>query len=291
MTFIAALHSTRPLFLVLAPVCVYLGLQIASPKEQEWSLLCMIMVAAIAAHISVNTFNEYFDFRTGLDALTQKTPFSGGSGALPNNHAAAPLTLAIAILSMVIVSFIGLWLAWQVNGWLLPLGVVGVILIATYTQWINKHPWLCLIAPGVGFGVCVVMGSAMAFGASWELRNSLLLVVPFSLVNNLLLLNQYPDVAADHQVGRKTFPIVYGFTLSHWVYGLQALMASGAIIIAVALEWIPQSSMVSLLPVLLSGYALLGAIRYGASIGLHPQYLAANVAATLLVPLMLGWTL
>jgi len=291
MKFIAAFYTMRPPFLVLAPVCVYLGLQISSPEKLDWSLLCLIMVAAIAAHISVNTFNEYFDFRSGLDALTQKTPFSGGSGALPNNHSAAPLTLAIGILSMVVVSFIGLWLAWQINWRLLPLGGVGIILIVTYTQWINKHPWLCLIAPGIGFGACVVMGSAMAFGGSWDLRSSLLLLVPFSLVNNLLLLNQYPDVTADHQVGRKTFPIVYGFKLSHWVYGLQALTASGAIIIAVVLEWIPQRSMVSLLPILLSGYALLGAIRYRALIALHPQYLAANVAATLLVPLMLGWTL
>ena len=35
-------------------------------------------------------------------------------------------------------------------------------------------------------------------------------------------------------------------------------------------------------------FTLRGAIKYGASIGQHPQYLAANVAVTIFVPLLLA---
>ncbi|MCH2157572.1 MAG: hypothetical protein MK096_02180 [Oleiphilaceae bacterium] len=36
----------------------------------------------------------------------------------------------------------------------------------------------------------------------------LALLLPFCLSNNLLLLTQYPDIHADKNVGRRTFPIV-----------------------------------------------------------------------------------
>ncbi len=81
-------------------------------------------------------------------------------------------------------------------------GLLGVVLIVTYTSRITRYPWLCLIAPGLAFGPFMVVGGFMvltgefswlAFWVSW---------IPFLLVNNLLLLNQFPDEAADRRLGR-----------------------------------------------------------------------------------------
>ena len=54
------------------------------------------------AHLAVNMLNEYFDFKSGLDFKTQRTPFSGGSGTLPANPHLARQALTTAIVSQTI---------------------------------------------------------------------------------------------------------------------------------------------------------------------------------------------
>ncbi len=84
------LRAARLPFLVLTPLCLALGvallqLQGVAPNPQD---LLLILLGALLMHVAVNGFNEYFDFRSGLDLMTRRTPFSGGSGALP----AQPMT-------------------------------------------------------------------------------------------------------------------------------------------------------------------------------------------------------
>ncbi|MDZ7699102.1 MAG: hypothetical protein U5R49_19945 [Deltaproteobacteria bacterium] len=43
-------------------------------------------------------------------------------------------------------------------------------------------------------------------------------LVPFFLVSNLLLLNQFSDVAADESVDRRHFPILIGNRASSFIY-------------------------------------------------------------------------
>jgi 1,4-dihydroxy-2-naphthoate octaprenyltransferase len=71
-------------FLLLTPVCVFLGLGMAvyASKTIDIVYALLAFAGALCAHVSVNAANEYFDFRSGLDEKTMKTPFSGGSGTL-----------------------------------------------------------------------------------------------------------------------------------------------------------------------------------------------------------------
>ena len=162
------------------------------------------------SHISVNTFNEYFDFQSGLDLKTEKTPFSGGSGALPDNPEMANVVLTVSLVSLLLTIFIGIYLIMQRGTLILPIGFVGVVLIMTYTQWLNRFPFLCLIAPGLGFGVLMVVGTHVILTGEHSPLSWLVSLIPFFLINNLLLLNQYPDIKADASVGRNTFPIEIG---------------------------------------------------------------------------------
>ena len=115
--------------------------------------------------------------------------------------------------------------------------------------------------------------------------------VPFFLVNNLLLLNQYPDIEADRSVGRNHIVIAYGTRISSYVYAAIALSAYLVILAGVYFGHFPHLSLLAMAPALLSLYALQGASRFGSDIGNHQPYLAANVAATILTPLLLGITL
>ena len=280
-------------FLILAPVCVFLGMStvIANQASINLPVLLLALLGAFLAHISVNTLNEYFDFKSGLDFETIKTQFSGGSGALPQNPEMVGSVLVVGLASSIILFGIGSYFVWQSGAGIIPVGIIGLVIIATYTGWINKHPFLCLISPGLGFGFLMVAGTQFVLQGEYTPLSWLVAAVPFFLVNNLLLLNQYPDIKADEKAGRYHFPIAYGVSRSNTVYGLFALAAAVVIVTAVLAGHLPMLSLIALLPMPLAIFSLYGAVKHGETIGSYPQYLGANVAVTILTTLLLGISL
>ncbi|SMN16305.1 1,4-dihydroxy-2-naphthoate polyprenyltransferase [uncultured Candidatus Thioglobus sp.] len=244
------------------------------------------------AHISVNTLNEYLDYKSGIDLNTNRTAFSGGSGALPNNPEMLKTIFTVGVISLLITLLIGVFFIW-IYGWqLFPIGIVGLILVVAYTRWVNRYPWLCLIAPGFGFGVLMTVGANFAVTGFFNDKLWLISLVPFFLVNNLLLLNQYPDIDADKAAGRNHFPIAYGVSASNTVYFVFLLLTMLVIIIGVLIDdSLPDLSLIALLAILPGFYALSGAIKFKEAIGQHSQYLVANVLVSLLVPVLLGITI
>jgi len=286
----AVVNSMRGPFLVLTPVCVFLGVSstIASNHEVDLLLLFLAFLGALTAHISANTFNEYFDFESGLDLITIKTPFSGGSGALPENPEAAKAVLYVGIVTLLITVAVGMFFIWKWGYGIVPIGIGGLLLILTYTQWINKFPLICLLAPGMGFGIFMVVGTQYVLSGEYVVLSWYLAAVPFFLVNNLLLLNQYPDIAADKKSGRNHFPIAYGTAASNVVYAFFVLASITIVVLGVLLDYFPMLSLIALLPVPLALLALSGAVKHGAEIGGFPKYLAVNVVVTIVTPLLLG---
>lgn len=283
-------QSMRAPFLVLTPVCVFLGVSIVISNQTNISLLLLVLVllGALLTHVSVNTLNEYFDFKSGLDFTTKRTKFSGGSGALPKNPGVANAVFAVGITSLFVVLIIGSFFVWKRGIEIVPIGVAGIILIVTYTEWINRYPVLCLIAPGIGFGFLMIVGTQFVLEGEYSLLSWLVAVVPFFLVNNLLLLNQYPDIQADANVGRNHFPIAYGVNRSNMVYAFFALATTIIIVAYVLIGYLPSLSLIALLPMPLAFFSLYGAVKHGKTIGQFPEYLGANVAVAILTPLFLG---
>jgi len=287
------LKTLRPSFLVLTPAYIFLGLSTSlhSQHSINYSIFMLILFAAFCAHISVNTLNEYFDFKSGLDFKTRKTAFSGGSGALPDNPQLARMTLTIGVVSLLVMISIGLYLLKECGLQILPIGLSGVALILSYTQWLNRFPVACLIAPGLGFGVLMVVGTHVLLTGEQSLLVWLASLVAFFFANNLLLLNQYPDIAADASIGRRTFPIAFGVKTSNLVYLFNMLASCSIILFFIANNYVSSLGYIALLPLLFSAYSLYGANKYLSAIADHPRYLAANVLAALLTPVLLGISL
>ena len=284
------LPSLRLPFLILTPPCVFLGLgtALSSTERVSLSTFLVVLIGAVSAHMSVNAFNEYFDFKSGLDFTTERTLFSGGSGTLPAHpHCARPV-LAIACATFAVTCVIGLYLLSLRGIALLPLGLLGLFAVAAYTPWLARHPFLCLIAPGAGFGPLMVMGTDFALTGAYSWSALTASLVPFFLVNNLLLLNQFPDVEADRRVGRKNIPIVIGRRGSSVLYGLLLLFAYLSIAAGVYYNLLSVTSLIGMGTIVLALPAAFGAYRYAEEVKKLSPYMGLNVGVAVITPMLVA---
>ncbi len=284
------LGPMRVSFLVLTPACVVLGLGTAvwSGADINPFYFALALVGAVASHVSVNAFNEYFDFKSGLDFKTVRTPFSGGSGTLPANPGLARQALGTAVGSAVVVCAVGLFFvkAWGLA--IVPVGILGVLVIVAYTPWLAHNPFLCLIAPGLGFGTLMVVGTHFVLAGEYSWPPVIASFVPFFLVNNLLLLNQFPDVEADRSVGRRNYPILIGRKSSSIIYGLFLLFALVSIVVGVVLGYFPRLCLIGLVMVVPSVAAFVGAYRFADDMERLAPFLGLNVIINILTPVLVA---
>lgn len=251
---LAWLGPARLPFLVLTPACIVLGVACVqwTQGHVDRSNALLVLLGAVAAHISVNAFNEYQDFQSGLDAQTQRTPFSGGSGVLPAHPELAGRTLAMAVGCLAVSMGIGLYFVGLRGPALLPLGVAGVALVLLYTQWITRHPLMCLMAPGLGFGPLMILGTHVALTGDYVGAAAAASLVPFFLVNNLLLLNQFPDADADRRVGRRHMVIAAGPAMAARWYAAFTVLAFASLGLSVLAGLLPVGALLGLLGLVLA---------------------------------------
>jgi 1,4-dihydroxy-2-naphthoate octaprenyltransferase len=286
-------HLAGPMrvpFLILTPACVLLGVGTATWSSGEVSTLYLLLafIGAISAHISVNALNEYFDFRSGLDLMTKRTPFSGGSGTLPGRPEMARSALNIGLIAISITGLIGLYFLYIRGLYLLPVGILGLIIVSTYTIWITRYPILCLIAPGLGFGPLMVMGTHFVLTGEYSWTGFITSLVPFFLVSDLLLLNQFPDVEADQGVGRRHLPIVVGKQTSSILYGAFLLSAYLSIVFGVCLEYLPKFTLLGLATIVIAMPTFVGVFRYAEDIKRLMPYMGLNVIINIATPLLVA---
>jgi 1,4-dihydroxy-2-naphthoate octaprenyltransferase len=275
-------------FLILTPACVLLGLGTAvwTSDGVNYIHFVLALIGGIAAHIAVNSFNEYWDFKSGLDLRTQRTPFSGGSGTLPAKPELARQALTTAIFAVVIICAIGLYFL-SVRGLsLMPLGVAGIVVVVVYTRYLTTNPVLCLVAPGLGFGTFMVMGTDFVLTGEYTKTAFVASCIPFFLVNNLLLLNQFPDVDADRSVGRKHFPIVIGRKASAVIYGAFNALAYLSIVLGVKLGLLPKACLLALATLVLAVPASLGAVRHCENVERLIPFMVMNVLVNIVTPVL-----
>ncbi|MCG7600564.1 prenyltransferase [Halomonas sp. McH1-25] len=263
MRWQACLQAARPPFLLLAPLCVLLGVGAARAEglALSWWDVWLALLGSVTAHAAVNLLNEHHDFRSGLDAMTRRTPFSGGSGALLACPRAAPLAAVTAAACLVVTALIGGYFLAQRGPAMLIFGIAGLALVWGYSGWIVRRPWLCLLAPGVGFGVLMVLGSHWAVGG--RLGSTVLAVapVPILLVSALLLVNQLPDIDADRRVGRRHLAIVLGVSRAAQVAAWLNAAAFVSLMLAIGLNGVPRAVWPALLPGLAAAWLIRGLYR------------------------------
>jgi 1,4-dihydroxy-2-naphthoate octaprenyltransferase len=275
--------AARPNFMVLTPVCVLLGVAVALLEAGRVDVTdaLIALLGGVLAHAAVNLLNEYDDFRSGLDAITVRTPFSGGSGTLPAHPEAAPAALAAGMLSVAGTVLVGVYFAWTRGLAIVPLGLLGLAIVVAYTPWITRRPMVCLLAPGIGFGPLMVMGTAFVLTGHYTVAAAWASLAPLFLVSELLLINQFPDIDADRKAGRHHLPILIGRVRSSWIYAAFLLAAFAAIAAGPALGLLPAWSLLGLAPLPVALLLARGVLRHAGNDQALVPYLGINVAVIL----------
>lgn len=279
--------ETRPQFLLLSVVLAFLGNSIAwyyGAFHLGYALLAFI--GLLLCHISVNVLNDFFDYKSGIDLETRRTPFSGGSGILPATMLKPAQVFWLGMVSFLLAIPIGVFFV-LARGWLLlPLLLLAAICILLYSPLILKIHWPEW-SPGVGLGALPVLGTFFIQTGDYTLPAVIASIPSGILVHNLLLLNEFPDVEADRKAGRKTLPITMGSSGASIVYSTLTVIVYLWIIGGVIARIMPPFSLLALLTFPLAVKAIKGARQYQDMNKLVPG-MANNVMVILSSQFLLG---
>jgi len=254
----------------------------------SWWLFVMTISGAVLAHAAVNLLNEFQDNQSGLDFMTDKTPFSGGSGALQLNPQASESVLKsfkVIVIALMLLGSLFVYLkGWQI----LPIGIVGLAVIALYTSKITKSPLICLIAPGLAFGPLMVVGSYFVLTGEISTLVLALSMVPFFLVNNLLLLNQVPDLQADKKVGRNNILMKFGVARAMYIFALFVVLALAMFLVSIRYFELPRTVWLGLFGFLLAIPMILIILRHYDNREKLMSALGMNVIINISIPALIA---
>jgi 1,4-dihydroxy-2-naphthoate octaprenyltransferase len=282
--------ETRPQFLLLDPVCVFAGVAVSLYEGVAFNALYFVLafIGVICSHISVNVLNDYFDYKSGIDLKTHRTPFSGGSGFLPAAKLTPKDVFIFGMVNLGITILIGIYFIVVYQWAMLPVGLIGIAMILLYTPVLTKVPVVTeLLGPGLGCSMWV-LGTYVAQTGHYSGAAIAATVVAGLLIANLLLLNEFPDVEADKVGGRRHLPILVGPKVAAWAYCLIGIAAYVAIILAVVTKVLPPFALFGLLTLPIGIKAMVGAIKFNSDIPKLVPVLGMNVMTVLLTPLLMS---
>jgi 1,4-dihydroxy-2-naphthoate polyprenyltransferase len=222
---------TRPHTLTAAFVPVLLGTVLALQyTDIQFSLFLAMLVASLFIQAATNMFNEYYDYKRGLD-----TEHSVGiGGAIVRNGVKPSTVMNIAFSFYGIALLLGFYIVANSTWWLAVIGILCMAAGYFYTGGPMPIAYTPLgeIVAGLFMGLIIIL---ISFYIQTETitAESILVSVPVSILVGLILLaNNIRDLDGDKENGRKTVAILLGkkgaivllggmfFVTYAWVAGL-----------------------------------------------------------------------
>jgi 1,4-dihydroxy-2-naphthoate octaprenyltransferase len=281
--------AVRPAFLSVTFVGCLLGLATAALSGVTLDPLkaTVTLLFALLAHGGANVVNDYYDAKSGCDAANDERvfPFTGGSRVIQNGVLSLQEAgvFGYALLAAVIPA--GLWLT-AVSG---P-GLIGIGLAGLLTGWAYSAPPFKLQSRGLGeYGITaawllIVVGSDFVQRHEFSFTPVAAGLGFALLVANVLYINQFPDVKADTQAGKRTLVVRLGVQRARWGYALIALLCYGWVLAMALLGHLPAVALISLLPAIASFKAAQNLARHAA----QPMQLVPGIKLTILAASLHG---
>jgi len=259
---------SRPPFHTVGILPLVLGSVLA--WKQTGSLRVGLLVWAVlgVVLIMLSTYyaGEYWDFAEDLiSGQLGGSRFAGGSqvvqrGLLPRSAAqrASVVAIALALVVGLVLQF-----GYRTGPWTLPLGVLGIAGGFFYStrpvRWVNRgwgELWI-----GLCYGwLPIATGYYLQVGQFHSLVHWMALPVGLSIFN-VILLNEFPDYAADRAAGKRNLTVRLGRQTSARLYGLLSIASWIAVGLS-ALRGVPAQVLFWYAPVgILSAGLVLSMLR------------------------------
>ncbi|HEX5186390.1 MAG TPA: prenyltransferase [Nitrososphaeraceae archaeon] len=165
-------------------------------------------IGVIFLHASVDILNDYWDYKRGIDTITKRTPFSGGTGVLPDKKLNPSSVYKAGIFCLLIGMIIGIYFVLQ-SGILVAI-ILSIAVISIYfysTTVVNIGLGETLVAVK---GTMIVVGSAYVQSGIIDNSVTFLGIIIGLLSSIILFIASLPDYVADKSKGRRTLIIIVG---------------------------------------------------------------------------------
>jgi 1,4-dihydroxy-2-naphthoate octaprenyltransferase len=204
------LRAIRIRFLLASVIAVSNGLAIAYWKYANIDPLYALLtyVGVVFLHASVDLLNDYWDHKRGIDSVTKRTKFSGGTGVLPENLLTPRAVYIAGIIFLILGASIGAYFV-AIRGITIAV-ILGFAVVAIYfysTRIVNA---------GLGELFVAIKGAMIVLG-TFYVQNAVLApdalyvgVIVGILSATVLFINSFPDYEADRSKGRRTLVIMLG---------------------------------------------------------------------------------
>lgn len=218
-------RAVRLRFITASIIAVTAGLTVAYGTLHVFDpfLAALTYLGVISLHASIDLLNDYFDFQSGIDKLTTRTPFSGGTGVLPEGLL-KPRSVYRAGLSLLLLgSAIGLYLS-LVRG---PVLILFLVFAVVATYFYSEK----IVNIGLGELTLVFKGGLIVLGAFY-VQTAALRVEPLALglvlgilSASVLFMNEFPDYDADKLSGRRNLVVRIGLSRASKMYRFFPILA------------------------------------------------------------------
>ena len=269
--------ETRPSFLLLTPLNFFVGLAVAYVEGSYDTYRALLgLIGIMLAHIAMNVINDYFDYSSGLDLSTTRTPFSGGSGVLPTGALKPRSVYIFAITCLILAGAIGVYFAYTVGWEILPVVLFAALIIYTYTNYLS-HWYVGEFFTGLNYGFLIAVGAYFIMTGRYNISACVPAVIPGILGATLLYINEFPDIGPDRESGRRNVVMLLGLERASKGYAVLVSSIYFWVLICVITRVMTPTMLVVILSSPIGYKAAMGAMRnYGQISKLVPS-LAANV--------------
>ena len=226
--------------LLMSFLLVTLGTAAAARKGSFNAIYYILAVIGVTlSQNAVNLLNDYHDYKTGVDAKTRKTPFSGGSKFLVSGAIRPESALSFGLASLLLAVPIAVYFIILRGTVLLAIAVIAGLSVYFYTTAFARV-YLGEFLAGLNLGPLAIIGAYYVQTGILTLGVILVGVAPGIMISNVLFLNEVPDMAADAAAGRRNLPILLGERRAVKLY---------AILEAFAVAWTPAMTLLGLTPI------------------------------------------
>ena len=282
------MQEARPQFLLASLVSVLVGTALAVYEGFPFKPLgfALATAGALIAHIGIHAFNDYSDYMTGIDLKVHRTPFSGGSGVLPSQGLLPINVYYFGVACLALVVCIGVYFMATVGIAILPIGLLGIAIVYSYTSHLTKV--------GLGEIGCVIGFSLWSIGPYFVLTGRYSLsILSVSLISGLmgvalLILNEFPDLEADRSGGRRNIPIMLGLNGASKIYSLVVASAYAWLLVLVIARILPVFALLAFVTLPIAVRAITLVLRDYQNDQKLMKALGLNVIVVLAVPFLVA---